>query len=309
MPGEPTATGPLLTAAELATRLQTTAQHSGAVPVVLDVRWDLGGGADPDGFAAAHVPGALLCDLEVVLSGPGAPDGTDGRHPLPHPADVRTWLRAHRIAPGDPVVVMDGGHGAGAARAWWVLRDAGQQDVRVLDGGLRAWRAAGLPLEQGPAADPVATDDLPAPSAEFREAPGALPRATAPQLRGGLPAGTVGLDARPAARYRGEELGPDPVGGHLPGFRSLPVADLYSDGVLRDPEEVRARLADAGVDATTPVVVSCGSGITACQVALAHQQVFPGAPEPVLYPPSFSGWLAGGHPLATGAEPGTMPPA
>lgn len=317
---EPThSTLPLLSARELAVRVETPAQHSGGQEVLLDVRWDLGGGADPAGFAAGHLPGALFLDLEKVLTGPHQDAGA-GRHPLPSAAGVRAWLDAHHVAPETPVVLMDGGHGAGAARAWWVLRDAGQQEVRVLDGGVAAWRAEGLPLEQGATGAPDRSGQPAGPSAPFTleveepptaaEDPHRLPLVDHARLLAGLPADHVLLDARPAPRYRGEDLGPDPVGGHVPGAVSLPVTDLYDHGVLRDPDIVRERFAAAGVDADTPVVVSCGSGITACQLALAHQQVFGEAAHPALHAPSFSGWIAdASRPVVTGTEPGTMPRA
>lgn len=282
-----------------------------ARPTVLDVRWDLGGGADVRGFAAGHVPGSLFCDLEEVLTGPLAADGSGGRHPLPATGAVRAWLAGHRIEDDTPVVLLDAGHGAGAARAWWVLRDAGLQDVRVLDGGLAAWQEAGLPVETGP---PPAPRPGRNPGAGHPEdppgepAPHVLPLRTASDLEQGLPRNEVLLDARPARRYAGEDLGPDPVGGHVPGAVNLPVGSLYADGRLREVETVRARFAAAGVGADTPVVVSCGSGITACQLALAHRQVFPGAPEPQLYAGSFSDWISDPRrPLAHGDQPGALP--
>ncbi|WP_462417739.1 sulfurtransferase [Kytococcus sp. Marseille-QA3725] len=311
----PAATGPLVSAEELSVRLQTAAQHSGATPALLDVRWELGTGADPEGFARGHLPEAVFCDLEAVLTDGHSPDGSAGRNPLPAPASVRTWLEAHGITRDTPVVVMDGGHGAGAARAWWVLRDSGQEQVHVLDGGVAAWQRAGLPLEEGPGTDsreggaaPEPEDLLLPGDGHATDEPHRLPLVDTPSLRRGLPADHVLLDARPAPRYRGEELGPDPVGGHVPGAVNLPVRDLHAEGRFLDEEDLRARFAEAGVDADTPLVLSCGSGITACQLAVAHRQAFPQAPEPTLYAASFSGWIADpANPLATGDEPGTMP--
>ncbi|WP_374929697.1 sulfurtransferase [Kytococcus sedentarius] len=281
-------------------------------PVVLDVRWDLGGGPDRAGFAAGHVPTSRFLDLEEVLTGPAGPDGAGGRHPLPDPARVRTWLGEQGIDPEHPVIVLDGGHGAGAARAWWVLRDAGLQDVRVLDGGLAAWTEAGHPVETGQTGQ---TGQSARPGSPSSDAPSRapdghrLPTRDAADLLAGPRAGEVLLDARPAARYRGEDLGPDPVGGHIPGATNLPVASLYDGGRLREVEEVRQRFAEAGVEQDTDVVLSCGSGITACQLALAHAVAFPEADEPVLYPGSFSDWISDpSRPLATGAAPGAMPP-
>ncbi len=128
----------LLSPSELSARL-------GRV-TVLDVRWELPGGADRAGYERGHVPGAAFVDLDQSLA---ARPGSGGRHPLPEAAQFGAAMRTVGVSAGRGVVVYDGGISAAAARAWWLLRYFGHPDVRVLDGGLRAWTQAGLALGDG----------------------------------------------------------------------------------------------------------------------------------------------------------------
>ena len=118
-------------------------------PVLLDVRWRLGGPPGIDSYRAGHLPGAVFVDLDHDLA---APPGPGGRHPLPEPADFQAAMRAAGVRQDRPVVVYDDRDATAAARAWWLLRYHGHEDVRVLDGGYQAWLAAGLP---GTAPPPV----------------------------------------------------------------------------------------------------------------------------------------------------------
>ncbi len=275
---------PLITAEQLAGR--------SAAPVVLDVRWSLSGSDEP-GYLDAHLPGARFLDLDRDLA--GAP-GAGGRHPLPDAADLRRALRRVGLADGSEVVVYDGGSGLSAARAWWLLRWAGLTAVRVLDGGFPAWTAdPSRPTETG--APP------PWPPGTITVRPGALPVSTvddAARVAAG-PDGVL-VDVRAAARYRGEVEPLDPVAGHIPGAVNLPIADLMrSDGTYRAVADVAAAFDAAGLTAAAssgaPVVASCGSGVTACQLVLAGELI--GVPV-TLYPGSYSQWCALGRPVATG---------
>ena len=283
---------PLITADELADRLA-----GGSPPVLLDVRWTLSGGSDPVGYLAGHLPGARFLDLDRDLA---APAGPGGRHPLPAPADLQAALRAIGLNDGDGVVVYDGGPGLSAARAWWLLRWSGLRAVQVLDGGLPAWTSGPdgddgavptRPTRSGPA-DPTRPGTI-------TVTPGAMPVVDADGAAAAAQApGALLLDLRAAARYRGEVEPLDPVAGHIPGAVNLPVAELMrADGTYRPPAEVAERLAAAGVVTGTPVVASCGSGITACQLVLAAERAGIGA---TLYPGSYSQWCALGRPVATG---------
>ncbi|GGG58323.1 sulfurtransferase [Sinomonas atrocyanea] len=288
----------LITAAELAERLAR-----GERPVLLDVRWSLGGPNGRQEYAAGHLPGAVFADLENELAVPVAPGSAEeaagGRHPLPSRAAFEEAARSWGIDDGDAVVVYDATSGQAAARAWWMLRDAGLESVRVLDGGLGAWTAAGLPLEQGAGVPERGNVTL---------GEGRLPRigadeaAAFAQRRPGAPAGGVLLDARAAERYRGEVEPVDPRAGHIPGALSAPTADnLAADGTFLPPAALRERFAALGADGRRPVAVYCGSGVTAAHdiLALAVAGI-----DAALYPGSFSQWSRDpSRPVAVGAEP------
>ncbi len=241
---------------------------------VLDVRWRLD---RPDGrpaYEAGHVPGAVFVDLDRELAAP--PTAGGGRHPLPAPGDLQPAARRWGVRAGRTVVVLDETGGMSAARAWWLLRAAGVPDVRLLDGGLDAWRDAGLPLETG--------DVQPEPGdAEFEH--GRLPVVGAEDV-GGF-AGVL-LDARAAERYRGEVEPVDARAGHIPGAVSAPTtANLDARGRFLPAAVLRRRFEELGVTAGKPVAVYCGSGVSAAHeiVALAVAGF-----EAALYPGSWSEW-------------------
>ncbi|GAA2673903.1 MULTISPECIES: sulfurtransferase [Actinosynnema] len=242
---------------------------------VLDVRWALGA---PDGrpaYLAGHLPGAVHVDLEAHLAAPRA--AGDGRHPLPGPGALQEALRGWGITGGEPVVVYDDSGNLAAARAWWVLRDAGV-DVRLLDGGLGAWVAAGFPVEGG--------DVVPAPG-DVVVSENRLARIGADEAAT-WPARGVLLDARAGERYRGEVEPVDPRAGHVPGAVSAPTGEnLAADGTFLPAEELARRFAGLGVAPGTPVAVYCGSGITAAHTvaALAIAGI-----DAALYPGSWSQW-------------------
>jgi thiosulfate/3-mercaptopyruvate sulfurtransferase len=260
-------------------------------PTVLDVRWRLGApGAGRHEHATGHVPGAAYLDLDDDLSGP---PGAGGRHPLPDPAALEAALRRAGVRAGHPVVVYDGGDGLGAARAWWVLRWAGHPAVRVLDGGLPAWVAAGGPVTAEPSA-PAGGD--------VTLVPGSLPSLTAEEAAELAVAGTL-IDARVGPRYRGEVESLEAVAGHVPGAVNLPAAE-HADGAgrLRAADELRAAFAAAGVASDRPVGAYCGSGITAARTVLALHLA--GRPDAALYVGSWSDWVTDpARPVATGDSP------
>ena len=272
-----------ITTAELANLL--TAEQ----PVtLLDVRWQL---SQPDGRAdheRGHLPGAVYVSLDDELTDHRV-DGR-GRHPLPSGSALQEAARRWGVRRGVPVVIYDDWNLAGSARAWWVLRAVGIGDVRILDGGLRAWIAAGHALEAGPVeASPgdavVLHEDLYA---------GAMPTLTADEAAGHPNL----LDARAPERFRGDVEPMDPLAGHIPGARNLPsTAVLTAAGKLLPDAEIAALGWSFG--GSDQVGVYCGSGVTASVLvaALAAAGV-----DAALFPGSWSQWSAEGRPVQTGDQ-------
>lgn len=259
-------------------------------PVLLDVRYQLGGPPGRPEYQRGHLPGAVYVDLDSELAGP---PGTAGRHPLPEPSAFGAAMRQAGVAVSRPVVVYDGGQGWAAARAWWLLRWAGHPSVRVLDGGLAAWQGEGRTV----------STEIPSPAeGDFQPEPGALPTLSARHAAALARSGVL-LDARAAERYRGEVEPIDPVGGHIPGARSAPTGEnLDENGRFRPAEELAERFRRLGVGPDTEVGVYCGSGVSAAQQVLALSLAGVSA---ALYPGSWSEWSADpSRPVATGAEPG-----
>jgi thiosulfate/3-mercaptopyruvate sulfurtransferase len=260
-------------------------------PVLLDVRWRLGGPPGIDSYRAGHLPGAVFVDLDTDLA--GAP-GLGGRHPLPDPESFQAAMRRAGVRAGYPVVIYDDGDSTVAARAWWTLRYFGHDQVRVLDGGFRAWATAGLP---------VTTDEPSVEVGDFIAVPGHLPLLDAAGADALTRSGVL-LDARAGERYRGETEPVDPVAGHIPGAVSAPTAaNVAADGRFLAPSELRERFAALGVRAgvTPEVGAYCGSGVTAAHEVLALQLA--GIPA-ALYVGSWSSWVTDpARPIATGPNP------
>jgi thiosulfate/3-mercaptopyruvate sulfurtransferase len=255
---------------------------------LLDVRWQLTDGSQPELYASGHIPGAVFVDLDRDLA---APPGRRGRHPLPASEDFERAMRAAGVTNAGPVVVYDDANGLPAARAWWLLRYFGHQQVALLDGGLAAWLAAGRPLAQG--------DEAPEHPGDFDARPGAMPVIDAAQAAELATTGVL-IDARAPERYRGETEPMDPVAGHIPGARNRPMDRNLDDAGRFRPQ---AELADAFTDLTgTPVGAYCGSGITAAHTVLALE--LGGVEGAALYPGSWSEWVTDrDRPVATGDEP------
>jgi thiosulfate/3-mercaptopyruvate sulfurtransferase len=255
--------------------------------VLLDVRWRLGGPPGIESYLAGHLPGAVFADLDRDLA--GAP-GAAGRHPLPDAGMFQAAMRRAGICEGCPVVVYDDADSTAAARAWWTLRYFGHPSVAVLDGGYRAWVAAGQPVEAGEAGEaPMegAAGRAVVPG-DFTARPGNLPLLDAAGAARVAAAGLL-LDARAGERYRGEAEPVDPVAGHIPGAVSAPTAaNVTADGRFRSPADLRERFAALGADARGPVGAYCGSGVTAAHEVLAL--ALAGIPA-ALYIGSWSNWL------------------
>ncbi len=271
-------TRPLITVTELAEQLSDPA----SAPVVLDVRW-AGPGSEGgrEAFQQGHVPGARFVDAMLVLSEPDT-DGSGGRHPLPAPERFESGMRAAGVTSDHAVVVYDDWKSIAASRAWWLLRHFGHPEVRVLDGGLSAWRAAGHAVEEG------ANEGV-----EVGEFEASTPQLTSLDADGAAAVAASGalVDGRPAGRFRGEDETVDPVAGHIPGARSMPALRLVGkDGMFLAPEELRERFAAVGVDGHVPAATYCGSGFQACHVALAAAAA--GVTDDLgVYAGSWSEWI------------------
>lgn len=261
--------------------------------VLFDCRFDLGnvywGETE---YASAHLPGAFYLHLDRDLSSPITP--ASGRHPLPDPEAFAARMAALGVGAGSQVVAYDQGNGAHAARLWWLLRWIGFREVAVLDGGMAAWRAAGLPLE----------------SAVRKPVPRTLSAVVDPnawvsservnELR--LRPQTLVVDARGAERFAGRNETIDPVAGHVPGARNHPFpSNLGPDGKFLSAAELRHRWQTLlGSQPPSAVIAMCGSGVTACHNLLALEHA--GLPGGRLYAGSWSEWIRDSRrPIATGS--------
>lgn len=257
--------------------------------VLLDLRWDL---ADPTRgharYLAGHIPEAVFVDLEKDLTAPEGP----GRHPLPAPGDFARTLGRLGLGPQSDVVVYDDAGGSVAARLWWMLEAVGHRGtVRLLDGGWPAWRDSGYEVSnEDVLPSPV---HYPLPQGGFR---GTIDRDGVAAADGSLL-----LDARSPERYRGEIEPVDPRPGHIPGAISAPWEDnLTTEGSFLDAALLRRRYQAMGADERA-VIVSCGSGVTSCHLALALELA--GLPRPLLYPGSYSDWSRSELPVVEGQHP------
>ena len=277
----------LLTPQQLNSRLQQENL------ILLDCRFALD---DADygqrNYQAGHIPGAQYADLERHLSAPVV-KGVTGRHPLPAAGKLTLQLQTWGINQNSCVVLYDDGPGAFAARAWWLLNWLGKSDIFLLDGGLQAWKGAGLPLSQN-------TQSKPAGNFHSQVNSQLLIDASQLQQQLGKPELTL-LDARALPRFRGEVEPLDPVAGHIPGAQCAVFTDnLNATGHWRSPAELRQRF-DTLLNGRAPqqLVAYCGSGVTACHNLFAL--CLAGYPIAPLYAGSWSEWITDpARPIATG---------
>lgn len=255
--------------------------------VLVDVRWYLDGRSGERAYEQGHLPGAVYLELDDVLCEP--PSDRAGRHPLASPERFAAGLGRLGIGAADTVVAYDDAGGRVAARLVWMLRSL-RQPAALLDGGLSAWAG---PLEQGP--------QPPRPRVATPARPWLESRLIGIDQVAATDA--ILVDARDPARFAG---GPDPVdprSGHIPGARSLPAStNVASDGRLLPEPELRARLAELGIDGGREVISYCGSGVTACHNLLVMEHL--GLPPGRLYPGSWSQWSRDpARPVQTGSDP------
>jgi len=258
---------------------------------ILDASWHLPA-ANRSGrreFEDEHIPGALFFDIDEIA---------DAASPLPHmlPPAEKFSSRVRRLGIGDgtTVVVYDAYGMFSAARAWWMFRAMGHENVVVLDGGFLKWRAEGLPV----------TDATISPfQRHFTTRPNWSLVRTFQDVKSALENGTAQvIDARSAGRFSGAEPEPRPGlrSGHMPGAVNLPFATLLRpDGTLKRKDDLLRVFAEAGIDPKRPVIATCGSGVSACLPLLALAAI--GHRDGALYDGSWADW--GGRadaPVATG---------
>ena len=236
-----------------------------------------------DAFRKAHIPGARLFDIDLIAD----PD-TDLPHMVPTPARFAKLVGALSVSNEAQLVFYDQHGLRSSARGWWLMRLFGHEKAAVLDGGLPKWMREGRPVESGDAPAPPQAVFVPDFRAERLKGIGDVKRIV---RQGG--GGALILDARARGRFDGTAPEPRPglPAGHMPGAASLPSADLLNpDGTMKDPAALRALFRAAGVEAERPVVTSCGTGVTACALALG--MVRAGFPEPAVYDGSWTEWAS-----------------
>ena len=278
----------LISTADLAARLDDTSF------VVVDVRHDLG---KPDTwgeaeYRRAHIPRARFVHMDRDLSAPKS--GTNGRHPLPSVEACAALFGHLGIDGSKQVVAYDQGPGTYAARLWWMLRWLGHEAVAVLDGGFAVWEREGR----------VVTTDVPAATPASFVARPTVPPVDVAAVAANLSTSSMLLvDARGRERFRGDVEPIDKVAGHIPGSINRPYTDnMTADGHFKPPSELRADFTALIADrATSAVVHSCGSGVTACHNLLAMEHA--GLRGTRLYAGSWSEWSADPkRPIARGDE-------
>jgi len=250
--------------------------------VIVDCRFNL---LEPQAgrraWEAGHIPGAYYADLDKDLAAAVGP--LTGRHPLPDRDAFAALLGSWGVTPDTTVVAYDNAGGALAGRLWWLLRWAGHRHAMLLDGGLQAWEAAGLPLDS---AQPALG------SGRYPMAQNAMPVVSADEVADGLASGQLTLvDARDAARFAGDVEPIDKVAGHVPGAINRPLSEnLDEHGHFKPAAQLRAEFDELLDNRPAAVASMCGSGVTACHNLFAMELA--GLPPAALYVGSWSGWIS-----------------
>lgn len=250
--------------------------------VVVDARWSRV--KKPyDCYTTAHIPLAVFCDPEMDLA--GVPSREEGRNPLPDIDRVREAVRRWGIQPDHLVIIYDAGDGLFASRAWWILRWAGLQNVRVLSGGLKAWEEAGNETAFGPG-------NLPQPGT-IKVTEGNMPIVTTEQVRT-WPEHGILVDSREAQRFEGRRERVDLQAGHIPGAVNLAARSLQDgQGGFLPVDQLRERLASVGIEDGSKVAVYSGSGLHSSLFIQAMEEA--GLPGAALYVGGWSQWAGDPH--------------
>ncbi|MCH9807197.1 MAG: 3-mercaptopyruvate sulfurtransferase [Alphaproteobacteria bacterium] len=272
----------MITGSEPIVETQWLAEHLNSPDlVVLDASWHLppmkrNGRKE---FNAEHIPGALFFDIDELSD-----ETSDLPHMLPSTVKFSSRMKEMGVGDGLRIVVYDSVGIYSAARAWWTFRAMGHEDVKVLNGGLKKWKAEGRPLEDGPARS--------RPRTHFTPRVNAALIAEMEDVKGFIEDGATQIvDARPAPRFDGLEDEPRPGLrlGHMPGAVNIPYTLLInSDGTMKSTDQLRSVFDNADVDLRAPISTTCGSGVTASIVALALAQL--GRADASVYDGSWAEW-------------------
>jgi thiosulfate/3-mercaptopyruvate sulfurtransferase len=251
--------------------------------IVLDGSWHLPtANRNPKvDYLDEHIPGAVFFDIDDLI---------DEKSHLPHmlPSSIKFSSRMKKMGIGDGMrIIVYDTHGLySAARVWWTFRAMGHEDVAVLDGGLKKWKAEGRELEDGPPIKRFERHFTPLQNAGLIRDMADIKDIVAKkncQL----------VDARPAGRFEARDPEPRPAlrSGHIPGSRNVPYTDVINDdGTLKSRDELLAIFTAAGIDPKMPVVTTCGSGVTASILSLALAVI--GQTNAAVYDGSWTEWGA-----------------
>ena len=240
-------------------------------------------------YRARHIAGAVFFDIDDISD-----ESTQLPHMLPRPEKFSRRVRSLGLGDGVRIIVYDGGNMMAAARVWWMFRVFGHDDIQVLDGGLARWMAEGRPVDD----EPVIPRER-----HFTARCNALLVRDISQMKANLAGRRIQVvDARSRGRFTGRqaEARPGLRSGHIPGSRNLPYTSLLrEDGTIVGNEAIAAAFHEAGIDPARPVITTCGSGISACFLALALSLA--GFPDAAVYDGSWTEWGgAADNPVTTG---------
>lgn len=225
-----------------------------------------------------RIPGAVFFDIDKISD-----PNSDLPHMLPSPEEFARTASVMGISNEHQIIVYDGPGLFSSARAWWTFKIMGAQNVKILEGGMDAWKAANLPIETGNPNPPLAHIFTP----HFN--PGMV--ASMDEVVEGLKSGdAVVLDARPHARFYGEAKEPRPGlrSGHMPGAINLPSSSIVENGLLKSREALEELFSELGIGENTKVITSCGSGVTAAILSLALSET--SRSNHALYDGSWAEW-------------------